>query len=72
MSREGHMTNVLWVKIGGKRYAFSYNHQIGAIEKGRRADLVVVDGDPLADVRVLQSPERIRLVLKDGRVEVRR
>jgi imidazolonepropionase-like amidohydrolase len=33
---------------------------------------VVVDGDPLADVRVLQSPERIRLVLKDGRVEVRR
>ena len=29
-------------------------HQIGAIEKGRRADLVVVDGDPLADVRVLQ------------------
>jgi imidazolonepropionase-like amidohydrolase len=47
-------------------------HQIGAIEKGRRADLVVVDGDPLADVRVLQSPERIRLVLKDGRVEVRR
>ena len=47
-------------------------HQIGAVEKGRRADLVVVDGDPLADVRVLQSPERIRLVLKDGRVEVRR
>ena len=41
--------------------------QIGAVEKGRRADLVVVDGDPLADVRVLQSPERIRLVLKDGR-----
>ena len=30
-------------------------HQIGAVEKGRRADLVVVDGDPLADVRVLQS-----------------
>jgi len=47
-------------------------HQIGAVEKGRRADLVVVDGDPLTDVRVLQSPERIRLVLKDGRVEVRR
>ena len=47
-------------------------HQIGAVEKGRRADLVVVDGDPLADVRLLQSPERIRLVLKDGRVEVRR
>ena len=31
-------------------------HQIGAVEKGRRADLVVVDGDPLADVRLLQLP----------------
>lgn len=46
--------------------------EIGVVDKGRRADLTVVAGDPLADVRVLQSPERIRLVLKDGRVEVRR
>ena len=46
--------------------------EIGVVEKGRRADLTVVAGDPLADVRLLQSPERIRLVLKDGRVEVRR
>ena len=46
--------------------------EIGAIEKGRRADLIVVAGDPLADVRVLLSPERIKLVMKDGRVEVRR
>ena len=46
--------------------------EIGVVEKGRRGDLAVVAGDPLADVRVLQSPERIRLVLKDGRVEVRR
>ena len=46
--------------------------EIGVIDKGRRADLTVVAGDPLADVRLLQSPERIRMVLKDGRVEVRR
>jgi hypothetical protein len=26
------MGNVLWAKINGKRYAFSYNHQAGAIE----------------------------------------
>jgi imidazolonepropionase-like amidohydrolase len=47
-------------------------HELGTLEKGKRADLVVVDGDPLADVRILQDPTRIKLVVKDGRVEVRR
>ena len=47
-------------------------HEIGTVEKGKRADLVVVDGDPLADIRLLQDPGRIRCVLKDGHVEVRR
>jgi imidazolonepropionase-like amidohydrolase len=42
--------------------------EIGTIEKGKRADLVVVDGDPLADVRLLQDPRRIRHVVKDGEV----
>jgi imidazolonepropionase-like amidohydrolase len=37
-------------------------------EKGKLADLVVVAGDPLGDVTILQDPDRIALVLKDGRV----
>ncbi|MGH7037497.1 MAG: amidohydrolase family protein [Stellaceae bacterium] len=41
---------------------------IGTIERGRLADLVVVDGDPLADIAVLQNPERIALVLKGGAI----
>ena len=32
MVREGEMKNVLWANIGGKRYAFSYNHASGEIE----------------------------------------
>jgi imidazolonepropionase-like amidohydrolase len=40
--------------------------EIGTIEKGKQADLVVVDGDPLADIRVLQDRRRIRLVMKSG------
>jgi hypothetical protein len=32
MVREGHTTNVLWVRIGTKRYALSYNHELGQIE----------------------------------------
>ncbi len=31
-AKEGEMKNVLWVRIGGQRYAFSYNHTNGTIE----------------------------------------
>jgi imidazolonepropionase-like amidohydrolase len=43
------------------------DHEIGTIEPGKYADLVVVDGDPLADVRILQDPARIVQVFKGGR-----
>ena len=46
--------------------------EIGTLVKGKRADLIVVDGDPLADVRVLQDINRIRAVVKDGHIEFRR
>jgi imidazolonepropionase-like amidohydrolase len=48
------------------------DREIGTVEKGKRADLVVVEGDPLGDVRLLQEEKRLRFVLKDGQVEVRR
>jgi imidazolonepropionase-like amidohydrolase len=44
-------------------------HELGEVKPGRLADLVVVDGDPLADVRVLQRKDRIVAVLKGGRFE---
>jgi imidazolonepropionase-like amidohydrolase len=40
---------------------------VGALEAGRMADVLVVDGDPLADIRLLQDRERLALVLKGGR-----
>lgn len=42
-----------------------WQDKIGAIEPGRFADLVAVQGDPLTDVTEL---ERIRFVMKDGAV----
>ncbi len=45
---------------------------VGLVEAGHVADLIAVDGDPLADVRVLARPEAIRLVLRDGEVVARR
>jgi imidazolonepropionase-like amidohydrolase len=41
---------------------------IGRLRQGAVADLVVVDGDPVTDPRVLLRPSRIRLVMHDGRV----
>ena len=46
--------------------------EIGTVEKGKLADLIVVDGDPLSDVTVLQNLERIALVLKGGEIAANR
>ena len=45
---------------------------VGTIEKGKLADLLVVAGDPLSDVRLLQDPARIALVLKGGEIAANR
>lgn len=45
---------------------------LGTLEAGKLADLVVVDGDPLKDIRVLQDRGRLALVLQGGRTVVRR
>jgi imidazolonepropionase-like amidohydrolase len=42
--------------------------KVGTLEAGKIADLVVVDGDPLADVGVAAEPTRIAWVVKDGSV----
>ena len=39
---------------------------VGALEAGRLADVLVVDGNPAEDVRVLQERERLKLIMKDG------
>lgn len=41
----------------------------GTIEPGKRADLLVVKGDPLQDISVLTSQDSILLVMKDGEIE---
>ncbi|WP_028935552.1 amidohydrolase family protein [Pseudonocardia spinosispora] len=38
----------------------------GTLAVGQRADLLIVDGDPLADIRVLNTPTAIRQVIKNG------
>jgi imidazolonepropionase-like amidohydrolase len=40
--------------------------ELGTVAPGRLADLVLVRGDPLADIALLRDPEQIALVIKDG------
>lgn len=42
------------------------DREIGSVEVGKRADLIVVDGNPLEDVGALQ--DRVALVMRDGAI----
>ena len=48
-------------------FAMRMEGEVGTLEPGRIADVLVVDGDPLADITVLQDRERIVEVIKDGK-----
>jgi len=52
--------------------ALGIDHLTGSIQVGKAADLLLVDGDPLADVRILQDLARIKRVYLAGRLVVDR
>ena len=37
------------------------------MKEGYLADLILVDGNPLASVKILQDPDNLLAVMKDGR-----
>jgi imidazolonepropionase-like amidohydrolase len=44
--------------------------ETGTVEVGKFADLLVVDGDPLENIAILQDRSRLAMVMKDGKVMV--
>lgn len=44
----------------------SLEGQSGLVKDGYLADLIMIDGDPLADIAILQDPDRITSVMKNG------
>jgi len=40
--------------------------ELGQVKEGQLADLLLVDGDPLANIAILRDPKRILAVMKDG------
>lgn len=53
---------------GGLLMTMGTNEKLGEIKEGYLADLVLVDGDPLADASVLLNADRLVLIMKDGRL----
>ena len=47
--------------------------KVGVIQSGALADLIVVDGDPIADLGLLSRPEQsLKAVIRDGEVIIDR
>jgi imidazolonepropionase-like amidohydrolase len=46
---------------------FSMEDAIGTVEEGKLADLLVVDGNPLENIAVLQKKSNLKLIMKGGR-----
>lgn len=47
---------------------FGMAEQIGTVEAGKLADLIVVDGQPLDDITLFQDPRKVLIVVRDGQV----
>ncbi len=47
---------------------FRLEDRIGTLEQGKDADLILVDGDPLAEIGCLVDARNVKLVIKSGQV----
>lgn len=44
-----------------------YPGKLGVVEEGAYADLILVDGDPLADIQLIVDPQKnFLIIMKDG------
>ena len=53
---------------GGALMTMTSGEKLGEVREGYLADLLLVDGDPLADVSILVNPERLTMIMKDGQI----
>lgn len=67
----GGMTPMESIKAGtiNAAYAMRMDDQIGSLEAGKLADVVIVDGNPLEDIFCLAHADHVKMVIKDGKIE---
>ena len=60
-------TNAELLALSGKRNP--YPGKLGVVEEGALADLLLVDGDPIANIKLIADPEKnFVVIMKDGRI----
>jgi imidazolonepropionase-like amidohydrolase len=60
-------TNARLLELSGKRNP--YPGKLGVVEEGALADLLLVDGDPVADIKLIADPAKnFVVIMKDGKI----
>jgi imidazolonepropionase-like amidohydrolase len=60
-------TNAQLLAMSGKRSP--YPGRLGVVEEGALADLLLVDGNPIADIKLVADPAKnFVVIMKDGRI----
>jgi imidazolonepropionase-like amidohydrolase len=49
-------------------FAIGLEDDLGVLQPGKLADIILLKSDPLADIRVLQGGQHLAMVIKDGRI----
>ena len=66
--RQATSVNAELLKLSGPRNPYQAG-PLGVIVEGAYADLLILDGNPLKDIKVLEDPVKsIRLIMKDGQI----
>ena len=70
MTRAG-MTNMEAIKAGtiNAAHLLMADQQTGSLEKGKLADIVLVDGNPLQDIQCLTHADHVKLVMINGKIK---
>jgi imidazolonepropionase-like amidohydrolase len=59
--------NAQLLLLSGKRNP--YPGKLGVIEEGALADLLLIDGNPIANIKLIEDPEKnLLVIMKDGRI----
>jgi imidazolonepropionase-like amidohydrolase len=60
-------TNAELLALSGKRNP--YPGKLGVVEEGALADLLLVDGDPIANIKLVADPAKnFVVIMKDGKI----
>jgi imidazolonepropionase-like amidohydrolase len=60
-------TNAQLLELSGKRNP--YPGKLGVVEEGALADLLLVDGDPIANIKLIEDPAKnFVVIMKDGKI----